>query len=174
MDLAEAANNYGQSIVVIEGMPLIFDALLYAAHDVERAVQLAMATFEPTKFNFIRLRDFRIPGKELVYEFKNHPAVDGKSDFLRLNLYLTIDGNYVTIWFGLLEPMFTEESLGSSTKPEDFDFTTYNETLFRGHIDSDEAAGHILKALRVGESSRYAKPQALSTGTDNKLKCDWM
>jgi hypothetical protein len=41
-------------------------------------------TFDPTQFSFVELRDFRIGGSVPVYEFKNHPAVDGRRDFLRL------------------------------------------------------------------------------------------
>ena len=131
-----------------------------------------MKTFDPTKFNFVLLEDFRIPDDVSVYEFKNHSTVDGKRDFLRLNLYLTVDSKYVTIWFGLLEPIFAETELVLAAKPDDFDFSSYNEDLFKGYVDSDEAAGCIFKALRVGESHRYAQPQVLSQGADNKLRCD--
>ena len=41
--------------------------------------------FDPTQFDFVLLEDFRIPGDVSVYEFRNHPNVDGKADFLRLN-----------------------------------------------------------------------------------------
>ena len=66
------------------------------------------APFDAADFHFVLLRDFRLPGDVSVYEYSNHPAVDGNPDFLRLNLYLTRDGNYVTIWNGLLEILFTE------------------------------------------------------------------
>lgn len=136
-----------------------------------------MTAFDPTRFNFVRLENFRFPGDVPVYEYKNHPAVDGKHDFLRINLYLSMDDSYVTIWHGLLEPIFTEAEfengrMASIAKPEDFDFGDYNEDLFRGHIDSDEVAGCIFKALRVGESQRYILPQALSAGASDKLRCD--
>jgi len=136
-----------------------------------------VTAFDPKRFQFVQLEDFRIPGDVPVYEYKNHPAVDGKRDFLRLNLYLTMDNSYVTIWHGLLEPIATEAEfengrLASIVKPEDFEFCTYNEDLFRGHIDSDEAAGYIFKALRLGESQRYRVPQMLSRGADNTLRCD--
>jgi len=114
-----------------------------------------------------------LPGEIAVYEFGNHAAVDGKEDFLRLNVYLSLDHDFVTIWSGLLEPIFTEAALALA-EADDFDFTTYNEGLFRGYFDSNEAAATILKALRVGESSRYARPQVLSRGEDNKLRCDWV
>ena len=118
-----------------------------------------VTAFDPTKFDFVRLQNFHFPGDVSVYEYKNHPVVDGKKDFLRINLYLSMDGSYVTIWHGLLEPIFTDAEcengrLTSAAEPEDFDFADYNEDLFRGYIDSDEAAGYIFKALRVGESHR--------------------
>jgi hypothetical protein len=136
-----------------------------------------VTAFDPTRFNFVQLEDFRFPGDVLVYEYRNHPAVDGKKSFLRMNLYLAMDKSYVTVWHGLLEPIGTEAEcengrLASVEKPEDFDFNNYTEDLFRGHIDSDEAAGYIIKALRVGESHRYLLPQVLSRGADNKLRCD--
>ena len=138
-----------------------------------------MTVFDPARFNFVKLEDFRIPGDVLVYEYRNHPAVDGREDFLRLNLYMTVDGEYVTIWHGLLEPMFAEAEcengrLASVTTPDDFDFGNYTEDLFRGHIDSDETAAYIFKALRVRESPRYRRPQVLRCGVDNGLRCDWL
>jgi hypothetical protein len=136
-----------------------------------------VTAFDPTRFNFVQLNDFRFPGDVPVYEYKNHPAVDGRKDFLRLNLYMTMDKNYVTVWDGLLEPIAAEAEcengrLASVAKPADFDFSTYTEDLFRGYIDSDEAARYIFKALRVGESGRYLVPQILSRGADNGLRCD--
>jgi hypothetical protein len=138
-----------------------------------------MAAFDPTEHNFIRLQDFRLPGDVSVYEYKNHPAVDGTKDFLRLNLYLTLDGNYATVWVGLLEPLGTEAEfqngrMASVAKPADFDFGSFDESLFKGYFDSKESAECILKALRVGESRRYAAPQVLTRGANNELRCDWI
>jgi len=128
--------------------------------------------FDPTHWNFIKLRDFEYPGGPLVYEYSNHRSVDGAPDFLRLNLYLSKDADFITIWFGLVDPVFAETRLDGVEKPADFSFhEQYNEELFRGYIDSQEAAGYILKALRVGD--RYTAPQVLSGGDDNnKLRCD--
>jgi hypothetical protein len=61
----------------------------------------ATTPFDPTQYKFIQLRYFQIPGDVPVYEYANHSAVDGTKDFSRLNLYLTKDGTYVTIWWGL-------------------------------------------------------------------------
>lgn len=140
-----------------------------------------MKTFDPKKFKFIKLRDFQIPGGRgvSVYEYKNHPTVMGSKDYLRLNLYLTRDRNYVTIWHGLLDPMGTEWELrngrlASMEKPDStFDYrSSYNEELFAGYIDSDTAAKYIFKALRVGSDNRYTLPQVLRAGSDNRLRCD--
>jgi hypothetical protein len=137
-------------------------------------------TFDPTQFGFVQLQDFRIADSVAVYEYKNHPAVDGRKDFLRLNLYLSLDGTYVTIWHGLLEPLFAEAEfadgrLASVAKPASMEFIhSYNEDLFRGDIDSTETARHIFKALRVGPGGRYALPEVLTGGRDNALTCQLM
>jgi hypothetical protein len=132
-----------------------------------------MREFSPDMFDFVPLRDFRFPGGILVFEYKNHAAVNGQPDFLRLNLYLSKDD--VTVWFGLLEPMSTESKVGAADIPDDFNFRdAYNEELFKGYIESEEAAMHILKALRIGTSHVYATPQTLSIGSDNALRCDVM
>ena len=132
-----------------------------------------MEAFDPKKFNFVKLRDFEYPGGVSVYEYKNHLAVDGVPNFLRLNLYLSKDGYFVTIWFGLIEPLAAEARLKSVAMPSWFDLREqYTEGLFRGHIDSQEAATHILKALRVDDSKQYTCPQILSGGQNNKLRCD--
>jgi hypothetical protein len=86
----------------------------------------------------------------------------------------------VTIWYGLLEPLFAEAEfadgrLASVAKPADMDFMhSYNEVLFRGDIDSAETARHIFKALRVSKDGRYAVPQMLIAGRDNMLVCKLM
>ena len=43
-----------------------------------------MTFFDPTQFGFVLLRDFLIGGSVPVYEYKNHEAVDGTENFLRL------------------------------------------------------------------------------------------
>ena len=45
---------------------------------------------------------------------------------------------------------------------------TYTEDLFKGWIDSVEAARRIIRALRLD----HTPPQALSAGADGKLQCD--
>jgi hypothetical protein len=137
----------------------------------------ALSPFDPTDFNFILLQDFRIPGDVSAYEFQSHRIVDGRKDFLRLNIYLTKDHNFVTIWRGLLDLLGTEAEfesgrMASVKLPDHFDFRSYSEDLFRGYIDSRETAEHIFKALRISGNHTCSLPQALTTGPDRKLRCD--
>jgi hypothetical protein len=140
-----------------------------------------MKLFDPTRFNFVLLTDFEILGGVAVYEYRNHNIVDGRRDFLRLNLYLTKDGSYVTIWHGLLEPLGVEAELREGRlagveRPADFDFlAAYNQDLFRGYIDCADAAICIFEALRIGsDSGHYPAPQLLHARADNKLRCDML
>jgi len=127
-----------------------------------------MTPFDPSAFNFMRLRDFEFPGGVSVYEYANHTLVDGKADFLRIHAYLSRDGDFVTIWRGLLEPLFAESHLGFVEVPDGFDFRErFAEELFKGWIDSAETARHIFRALRLDS----APLQVLSTGVDGKLQC---
>ena len=139
---------------------------------------MIMEAFDPSQFGFVPLRNFQLPGGVRVFEYANHPSVDGAHDFLRLNLYLSKDGNYVTIWNGLLDPIATEVKLQAAhiETPPEFDLhSSHDEALFKGHIESTETATHIFKALRIEKTrGRYALPQVLSAGTDKKLRCDLM
>jgi hypothetical protein len=124
--------------------------------------------FKPDAFNFVALANFQLPGGVAVYEYANHPRVDGKPDFLRINAYLSMDGAFVTVWRGLVEPLLVDAHLGSVNLPDDFDFrSTYTEELFRGWIETAEAARHILAALQLDE----VPPQVLSS-VDGELRCD--
>ena len=124
-----------------------------------------MHPFGPIAFGFVKLRSFEFPGGVGVYEYANDAVVDGNPDFLRINAYLSKDGEFVTVWRGLLEPLCTQTRLGFVALPDDFDFgENYTEELFRGYLESQETA----KALRPDS----AQAQVLSTGTDGKLHCD--
>ena len=129
-----------------------------------------VTAFDPTRFQFVQLEDFRIPGDVPVYEYKNHPAVDGREGFCASNLYLTMDNSLRDDLAWIAEPIATEAEcengrLASSREAGDFDFREYNEDLFRGYIDSDEAAGYIFKALRLGESQRYLRTTDVEPGS---------
>ncbi len=103
-----------------------------------------------------------------VYELRNHALVDGMVDVLRINIYLSKDGSFVTIWNGLVEPMLAEGQFEIPDLPSFQDM--YCETLFRGHIEWEEEALVILKALRI-DSGRHGVPQLLA-GAPNDLRCE--
>ena len=65
-----------------------------------------MAPFEPERFGFLRI-DYA-PSGLAFYEYRCHDAVDGRTDFLRLNIYLSRDGDFTCISSGLIEPFMSE------------------------------------------------------------------
>jgi hypothetical protein len=126
-----------------------------------------MSRFDPIAAGFILLPDFKIAPSLAFYEFGNHRLVDGKADVLRLNVYLTKDNSFVTIWFGLIEPFSAEGRFEPPITELDFP-SMYNEPLFRGYIDSQEEALVVLKTLRL---KRYGLPQVL-LGAPNDIRCE--
>jgi hypothetical protein len=59
-----------------------------------------MSPFDPTASGFVKLRSFEFPGGVAVYEYANDAIVDGNPEFLRINAYLSQDGDFVTVWRG--------------------------------------------------------------------------
>lgn len=106
----------------------------------------------------------RPPGDAKFYEWRNHARVDGTHDYHRLNGYLSQGGKFVTIWFGVLEPIFLE----SWFQEVGLELPEYNEELFRGHIESEEQALHILKALRP----HTWLPQVLRSDPSQRIVCE--
>ena len=120
--------------------------------------------FDPVTHGFVQLRDHRPPGGFRVYEYGNHRCVNGGHDFHRLNFYLSQDGAFVTIWSGLLEDVMVEAMFRDrGLAPVD-----YTETLFRGYIENDEQARHILKALRLD----VGFPQILRADPTHGIICE--
>ena len=127
-------------------------------------------TFAPEHHGFVRLVDFKIAGTIATYEYRNHAAVDGHADVLRLNIYLSRDGAFVTVWNGLVEPWLAEGHFTLAARAMDLDFQqAYSQTLFRGYFDSNEDAAVILRALRL-DAAALALPQVLR-GAPNDLQC---
>jgi hypothetical protein len=77
---------------------------------------------------------------------------------------LSQDGEFVTIWFGLLEPIFLERWF----REKGLELPGYNEELFRGYIDSEDQARHILRALRP----HAWRPQVLKPDAERGIICD--
>ena len=129
-----------------------------------------MTQFDPERHGFVSLCDFRIAGGVSVFEYRSHTAVDGSHDFLRINSYLSRDGDFVCIWNGLLDVAIAESLLDEALPPE-FDLNgTYTVDLFRGYIDTDETAAVILKSLRV-DGAEYSPPQVLVASLSG-LRCE--
>ena len=78
-------------------------------------------TFDPTRHGFLKL-DFAFPGGVPVYE-RDLEGIDQPAyDKMRLNCYLAQDGDFVTVWYGLIDAHMTGISLGFGDDPT-FDFT---------------------------------------------------
>jgi hypothetical protein len=86
------------------------------------------ALFDPINHGFFVLEGHQPPWKVRYSEFQNRPCVNGTHDYHRLNLYLTQDGEFVTVWFGSLDPMAIE-TLFLNNGVESVD---YDEPFFRG------------------------------------------
>ena len=127
-----------------------------------------MVPFEPKSFGFIPI-DYA-PGLAF-YEYRNHELVDGRTDVLRLNIYMSRDGAFTCIWHGLLEPTMTQGMFALEPPADDLNFSDiYCEQLFRGYIETKEEAEVILRALRI-EDIAEDLPQVLR-GAPSDLRCE--
>jgi hypothetical protein len=123
-------------------------------------------TFDPIQHGFLKL-DLAFPGGVPVYELDLEGIEQGTHDKMRLNCYLSQDGDFVTIWYGLIDAHMTEISLGFADDPT-FDFSEqYEESLFRGYIATDETGAVILEALRLGLQT----PNILILDETGRLEC---
>lgn len=121
--------------------------------------------FNPCDYGFKRL-DISYRGLTF-YERDLNMEPKTKPDFLRLNVYLTQDGHFVTIWSGLFDPALSEGVLPGNV-PDGFDIREmYNQDLFRGYIETDSAASVVIKALRL---EKYP-PNLLEADSDGRLVC---
>lgn len=130
-----------------------------------------MSTFEPEAFHFIKLRNFAFPGAVAVFEYHNHPGVDGTPDFLRINVFLSKDAGFVCIWSGLLDTVIAESMLAGVRMPPDTDLRAlYQQDVFRGFIETSDEAACIIKVLRLDSRTSFPFPQRL-TGDGGALSC---
>jgi hypothetical protein len=121
-----------------------------------------MSMFKPEAFNFVMLRDFAFPGPVDVFEYRNHPCVDGTPDFLRVSVFLSKDASYVCIWSGLLDTILAEHRLEGVRTPPDTDLAAlYQQDVFRGYIETADEAACILEALRLDSRAWFPLPQKL-------------
>lgn len=122
--------------------------------------------FLPTQHSFIEL-DFSFQGKAKVYEHEREGIDQSSYDTMRLNTYLSQDGDFVTVWWGLIDATMTEIALGFSDDPT-FNFREqYEEPLFRGYIPDNATGATILTALRFERMT----PNILTLTEQEKLEC---
>jgi hypothetical protein len=123
--------------------------------------------FSPAEHSFIPL-DFAFPGGVKVFEHFREGIDHTKHDMMRLNTYLSQDGDFVTVWWGLIDSVMVEMKLGFFND-DNFRFhQTYDEPLFRGYISDNETGDTILNALRFEQTT----PNILSLSKDGKLECN--
>lgn len=121
--------------------------------------------FNPCAYGFKRL-DMSHQGLTF-FERDLNMEPKAKPDFLRLNVYLTQDGPFVTIWSGLFDPHLSDEVLPEKI-PKNFNLgEMYNQDLFRGYIETDAVANVIMKALHF---EKYP-PNVLEADSDGRLVC---
>ena len=123
------------------------------------------STFDPLKFGFQRVN--LNPSGYSVYEQNLGSLTEKNPDFLRLNLFLSQADTYVTIWWGLFDPVFAEGKLEfENSHLIDF-HDAYFEYLFKGTIKDNETAKVILEAVAY----HHNVPSKLVV-EDGEFRCD--
>lgn len=100
------------------------------------------------------------------FELHHPDLVMGGRDALRLNVYLTRDGDFTTIWYGLIDPLIAEAKLGITDKGMDL-AQLYETILFRGDIGDDAFGALVLKAIRASRM----EPAILRISDEYGLEC---
>lgn len=112
-------------------------------------VPIMSKKFDPQDFNFVPLNLRN--GSLRFYEYRSGEFCDGKMDRHRLNVYLTQDGDFVTVWHGLFDPAFIDQSfldLVTNAGLNEHDFAYgYNRQLLEAYIETHNQAEIILKSL---------------------------
>ena len=122
--------------------------------------------FNPEKHEFRKL-DMDGPG-DLVWFEKCFPGLgEAGYDPLRLNVYLTRDHDYTTIWLGFIDSAIAEMKLGFFDDPSINFSEMYELTYFRGDIQDDAFGQHVLKAIRI----ERVVPNALRLNDNKQLEC---
>ena len=104
--------------------------------------------FIPEDFGFFPRLDYKLP--DVVFYEKDHESIDKnqEKDWRRLDLYLSKSGNYVWIWYGVIDAAIADIAY---EEKHGFTWTDSNqdETLFRGYIDNRLEAEIIFLAIRM-------------------------
>ena len=127
-------------------------------------------TFNPLDFGFVKLNPEY--GSLRFYEYRSGDFCDGIMNRHRINVYLTQDGDFVAVWDGLFDTALVGQAFRDLIEKVvlgDVDFfATYHTPLFRGHIETQDEAKIILKALRFDR----LRPSMLRIDEHNRICCD--
>ena len=117
--------------------------------------------FNPEDFGFFLRKEKLYPPEVRFFE-KDHESIDKakEKDWKRLNLFLSIDGSFVTIWYGAIDPILAESEYSKEFNNLPWKDYDPDEQLFRGYITNKQEAEIILNAIRY---MKY-KPQYLGRG----------
>ena len=121
--------------------------------------------FAPERHAFRKL-DLDGPGCMQWFELHHPDLVMGGRDALRLNVFLTRDGDFTTIWYGLIDPLIAAEKLGIADKGMDL-AQLYETILFRGDIGDDSFGARVLMSIRVTRM----EPAILIISDEYGLEC---
>ncbi|MDD9727282.1 hypothetical protein PVV74_17620 [Roseovarius sp. SK2] len=125
----------------------------------------SQSPFAPERYGFRKL-DLEGPGGLQWFECHCPDIVMDSRDTLRLNVYLTRDGDFTTIWYGLIDPLIAEARLGVAYKGIDL-AQQYETILFRGDIGDDAFGARVLKAIRATRM----EPAILRVSDEFGLEC---
>ena len=81
-------------------------------------------------------------------------------------MFLTRDGDFTTIWYGLIDPLIAAEKLGIADKGMDL-AQLYETILFRGDIGDDSFGARVLMSIRVTRM----EPAILIISDEYGLEC---
>ncbi len=103
--------------------------------------------FRPEDFGFFLHKESLYPPQVQFYEL-DHPDIDKRiqDDWKRYNVFMSKDGEYVTIWVGVLDLHVASEAYKREYGFE-LSYEQHHDLYFKGHIRSKEAGEIIWDAL---------------------------
>lgn len=122
--------------------------------------------FDPLEFGFKRV-DMNPPGYT-VYEKDLGDLTKENPDFLRLNIFLSQDGDFVTVLAGLFDAAFADGRLEFENSHLISFHEQYHETRFRGYIRDNKTAARVLETLKL--DNYY--PSKLEIDGEGRLCCN--
>lgn len=129
-----------------------------------------MDKFDPLDFGFVKLSLQH--GSLCFYEYRSGDFCDGKMNSHRINVYLTQDGDFVTVWHGIFDPAFIDQKYFDLLERfglGDFDFSeNYDTPLLRAYIEDKDQAEVILASLRF----ERLPPSIIHIDEERGIVCD--